>query len=428
MSKAVKERLPQLDIFRAMAICCVISVHASSFAAAEQGLDSAFFSFYNLMNIFFKVGTPSFIFLSSFVLFYNYFDKPVNRELVSKFYKKRLTYIILPYIIVSCCYYAVVAYDHGYFEVNSKLYELKSLGLKLLTGTAYTHLYFVFISIQFYILFPLLLALFRSFCHNKYLLAMIFPIGLALQWGFVFWNKYDLHLANKGSYALSYMSYYLLGAVVAIHFGKIKKWLSQDFKGMCTKLKRVTASLWVIWGVISFHHVQLWAFYRQGLHKVVLSPDSLWVTEIWYKYWSFLVSNTFWFELLWNLQNLLSAFILLRVAFVLHRKGSPKWVKPLVRLGELSFAVYLFHPAVLLVYRKIGILLHVAENPFVYFLFVIGGLLAAVFVSWIFVQFCFRRLPFVALFLGSVPSSLRKKKSGEVGVDPGMEKSVKANM
>jgi len=74
-----KERLPQLDLFRAMAIFCVIQVHSSSFAAAEQALNSPIYYFYNWMNIFFKIGTPCFIFLSSFVLFYNYYDRPVNK-------------------------------------------------------------------------------------------------------------------------------------------------------------------------------------------------------------------------------------------------------------------------------------------------------------------------------------------------------------
>jgi surface polysaccharide O-acyltransferase-like enzyme len=69
VSKVVKERLPQLDIFRALAIFSVIQVHASSFAAAEQALNSPVYYFYNWMNIFFKIGTPSFILLSSLVLF-----------------------------------------------------------------------------------------------------------------------------------------------------------------------------------------------------------------------------------------------------------------------------------------------------------------------------------------------------------------------
>ncbi|WP_423220737.1 hypothetical protein [Bacillus paralicheniformis] len=91
-----------------------------------------------------------------------------------------------------------------------------------MTGSAYTHLYFVFISIQFYILFPLMLKLFRS----KTILAWSIPLGLLLQWGFVLWNKYDLQIVNKGSISLSYVSYYFLGAYVGLNFEKMQRLLT----------------------------------------------------------------------------------------------------------------------------------------------------------------------------------------------------------
>lgn len=40
MDAARQERLPQLDIYRALAITGVLHVHASSFAAGEQALNS----------------------------------------------------------------------------------------------------------------------------------------------------------------------------------------------------------------------------------------------------------------------------------------------------------------------------------------------------------------------------------------------------
>lgn len=405
MNRIMKERLPQLDLFRAFAIFCVIQVHSSSFAAAEQALNSPYYYFYNWMNIFFKVGTPSFIFLSSFVLFYNYFDQPVNGALVRKFYKKRLTYIILPYILVSCCYYAVVAYERGTLLTTPILEHLQILGLKLLTGTSYTHLYFVFISIQFYILFPLLLWLFQSFRKHKVLLALILPLGLALQWGFVFLNKYQLQLPNKGSYALSYMAYYMMGAAFAIYFEQIKGWLKTDWKEMSKRFKLYTVALWSCWLIIAFIHVQLWYSYRQGLSR----------------------PNTFWFELLWNVHTLFSAIVLMKAAFIIHRKASAFWVKFFTRMGEVSFAMYLFHPVVLLYYRKIRNYVYLPGESLRYLAFILGGSLCAIFISWVFVQFCFKRLPFASLFLGSVPSSLRKKKR-PAGRDSNQKQSIPSNM
>ncbi|WP_068784444.1 acyltransferase [Paenibacillus phocaensis] len=405
MSKVVKERLPQLDIFRALAIFSVIQVHASSFAAAEQALNSPVYYFYNWLNIFFKIGTPSFIFLSSFVLFYNYYDQPISRKLVRKFYKKRLTYIILPYLLVSCCYFMLLAiYRHDFIN-NSKMYELKSLGLALLNGTAYTHLYFVFISIQFYLLFPLFLWLFQSFRNHRALLALILPCGLALQWGFVFWNKYELQLTNKASYAITYMGYYMLGAVLAIGFGKIKVWLNTEWKALSKDQKGWTAALWGGWLLVAFLHVQLWYAYRQGL----ASPNSLW------------------FELLWNVHSLFSALVLLKAAFYIQRKGSAFWIRTLTRVGELSFGIYLFHPFVLFMYRLLWSEDRLPGASIGYLIYIGIGSLGALFLSWGFVQFSFRRLPFAAWFLGNVPASLRKNKPTRPR-ESGQSPSVGANL
>ncbi|MEK3772115.1 acyltransferase family protein [Paenibacillus sp. FSL R5-0887] len=110
MNTARQERLPQLDIFRALAILGVLHVHSSSFAAGEQALHSPYYYWLNWINIFFKFGTPSFIFLSSFVLFYNYYGRPVTRSLIINFYRRRLKYILLPYLLASMGYYALTLY------------------------------------------------------------------------------------------------------------------------------------------------------------------------------------------------------------------------------------------------------------------------------------------------------------------------------
>ncbi|WP_018751881.1 acyltransferase [Paenibacillus sanguinis] len=392
MNKIVKERLPQLEIFRALAIFSVIQVHAASFAAAEQALESPFYYVYNWMNIFFKIGTPGFIFLSSFVLFYNYYDRPMSRKLVSNFYKKRLTYIILPYVLVSSCYFFLIAILYRGFLQNPTLADLKSLGTALLTGTAYTHLYFIFISIQFYVLLPFLLWLFQSFRQNRLLLSLILPVGVAVQWGFFFWNRYSLQLPNKASIALTYMAYYMLGAVMAIYFPTIKSWLTAKWGEMSGRQRAGSAVLWMAWLIVAFAHVHLWLIYRKGMGV----PDSLW------------------FELFWNIHCMLSALVLLQLAFYIYRKGSYTLVAWLTRLGELSFGIYLFHPFVLLVYRwlynnKQG----PASESLGYLLYIIGGSLLSLFGSWIFVQLSFRWLPFASWFLGNTPASLRLRSNGE---------------
>lgn len=196
MNTVRQERLPQLDIFRALAILGVLHVHASSFAAGEQALHSPYYYWLNWINIFFKFGTPSFIFLSSFVLFYNYYGRPVTRSLIINFYRRRLKYILLPYLLASMGYYALTLYVNGRL-MQSLGGNLLSFSRALFSGSAYAHLYFVFISIQFYLLFPVLLKLLQS---SRFLMKWAIPMGLALQWGFIFGISTNCTLLKKGAW------------------------------------------------------------------------------------------------------------------------------------------------------------------------------------------------------------------------------------
>ena len=377
MKPVKQERLPQLDIFRAMAILGVLHVHSSSFAAGEQALQSPYYYWINAMNIFFKFGTASFIFLSSFVLFYNYYGRPVTRSLIANFYRRRLMFILLPYLLASIGYYGLTLYVNGLLTMNAG--KNLTLFLKaLFTGNAYAHLYFVFISIQFYILFPLALKLLQS---SRQLVRWSIPIGLGLQWGFIIWNKYQLHVVEKGSLAISYLAYYLMGAYIAIHFEDVKKWLLTPWRQLSKLHKNLTALLFSSWLIAAFIHIQLWYV---GRH---------------YGIWT----NSLWYELLWNVHTMLSALVLLYLTFLISRKAPRTIVAFLTRLGELSFAIYLIHPLLLAIYRRFRY--NISPDSLIYILFVYGGLVVALGGSWLIVQFAFRRIRPSWVIFGSVPRS-----------------------
>ncbi|MDO3413126.1 acyltransferase [Saccharibacillus sp. CPCC 101409] len=395
-----KERLPQLDTFRALAILGVLHVHSTSFATVESVNLKAFYLI-NFLNAFFRYGTPSFIMLSSFVLFYNYFSRPVNGKLVGGFYKKRMLYILLPYVLISAVYFIYKMHVAGTLGTQEFSEMLPRYWKNLREGTAYTHLYFVYISVQFYILFPLMLILFKS---SKWIARWAIPIGLLLQWGFVFWNKYDLQYATKGSLAITYLSYYMMGAFLAIHFDKVRSWMMNDFKDLSAKAKFWNTVLWISWFAVVV--VDVWFYQEVRLHG--------------------LVANSLYYELIWNVHTLLTALVLMRVSFLLYRRA-PKWiVKGLTRLGELSFAVYLVHPLVLGYYRdtKDWFFSHVHLGSVSYFLWVYGGLLSALIVSWIVTQSILRWIPGAWVLLGNVPASLRKKKTGPAAPATATERNV----
>ncbi|WP_054954716.1 acyltransferase [Paenibacillus dakarensis] len=377
-----KERLPQLDIYRALAILGVLHVHATSFATVDA-IDSRFYYIINFLNIFFKYGTPSFIFLSSFVLFYNYYDRPLTKNLIGTFYKRRLLYILLPYLLISIGYFFVRLYQNGMLNSSLDLSAQIPVFLeRLARGQNYTHLYFVFISLQFYILFPIFLKLFKS---SRFLVRWAVPIGFLLQWGFIIMNKLEWKITMKGSLSISYLAYYMLGAYLAINYDKYKVWLTSTWKNQTNRQKMATIGLWGGWLLLALTHVQIW--YNSRLHGA--------------KYDSLL------YEFLWNMHTIFSAIVLMQAANWLYKSGWKKIIALLTRIGELSFAIYLVHPLWLAFYRMFDFNLNPVTDD--YLIWIYGGMLSALIVSALVVQFILRRIPGAWMLLGSVPRSLKPK-------------------
>ncbi|MFW5435945.1 acyltransferase [Paenibacillus apiarius] len=369
----MREKLSEVQLVRAMAILGVLSVHSTSFATLAMK-ESNFYFLYNFFNIFTKIGTPTFLFLSSFVLFYNYASRPLDKRLIANFYKKRLKYIIVPYCLFSVFYFVLLHVIH--YRDRSLEESMMKFIMQLATGKAYTHLYFVFISIQFYLLFPLFLWLFQ---RKPVIAKWSVPLGLALQWTFILLNKYALHVPNKGSWSLSYMSYFMLGAFIGIYYPKLKAWLIVSRENANTARVASWIALWSIGLAAGLGHVYIWHSTR--------------LLGIQY--------NSLLYELLWNVHTYAFALIAFQAAHLLHRHGWAWLTQWMNRLGELSFGIYLIHPFFLLVYRMFPPHTSISQ---LHHLWYAGGFLFALVCSWIIVALTVRVLPHSWLLFGNVPA------------------------
>ncbi|TCM90752.1 peptidoglycan/LPS O-acetylase OafA/YrhL [Paenibacillus sp. BK033] len=369
-----RDPIPELSLVRAMAIIGVLSVHSTSFATVEM-VNSNYFFLYNFFNIFMKIGTTTFIFVSSFVLFYNYYSRPLDKQLLASFYKKRLLYIIIPYLVFSLFYFTISHYL--YYSDRSLSTEIHLFIDKILTGKAYTHLYFVFINIQFYLMFPFFLWLMKKYSRT---VIWAVPAGFVLQWGFILLNKYGLEtpVANRGSWSFSYFSYYLLGAALGIYYPKLKAWIIIA-RNHATAVRIVTWTvLWTCWIAAGLTHAYL--YYETRLNRAAY--------------------NTTLFDFVWNVHGILTTIVLLQLAFILSSK-LPKVLSGLIaRLGVLSFGVYLIHPFFLLIYRQ-----HPLDTgtAWLLHLWYLGGFFIALVASWIVVGFFARYVPFNWIAFGNLP-------------------------
>ncbi|MNM92014.1 putative poly-beta-1,6-N-acetyl-D-glucosamine export protein [compost metagenome] len=380
MSIARKMRIDELDLVRAFCVLAVITVHATSYATAQL-TESKYFILYNFLNIFSQFGTPTFIAMSGFVLFYNYCDRPLNRELLTGFYRKRLVNILLPYFIFSLFYFCLIQVAKGSPIQFNMIVEFIE---KLITGKAYTHLYFVFITVQFYLLFPLILMLFNKYPKLK---KWSILIGFAVQWLFILGNKYQFHVESRGSWCFTYFSYYMLGAWMGMYYPSIKAW----FVNKRSKQKAT-------WNISTFVMLGIWALWL---------CSGILLVYVWYEARLFgIYANSLIYDLLLNLLSFTTLPVLIHAAsMLLNMKNHSFITRPLNRVGALSFGIYLIHPFFLLLYRQFSPEIGTAWLLHLWYL---GGFIVALGCSWIVVGFAARYIRFGWIFFGTLPKTNTK--------------------
>ncbi|AVR00518.1 hypothetical protein OBCHQ24_16395 [Oceanobacillus iheyensis] len=386
MQRLQRRALDEIQLARAFAILAVLTVHSSSSGVTSIETDSILFPVYNFLNIAGKLGTPTFIMLSSFVLFYNYYPRQINGGLIKRFYTKRLKYILIPYILFSILYFVIKMYV--YYDYPSISYAIQRFLTLLAVGKAHTHLYFVFISVQLYILFPLLLYLFKKI---HFLRKHAIWIGLVLQWGWVVLNNHYFHIEWKGSVSFSYLSFYFIGAYLGIYYDDIKASFNKKY------IKdRILIPLCIGYGVLLI----LYTGYMYTVRIGVFPSIAVNMPEIITKYIG---------EFTWATHALFAGILLFYLAHLANRVFKPITKQFFMEIGATSFGIYLIHPLFLMVFRQ----LVSSGSPLVYhgwqiITFILVGLL-----SWLVVRLTSTYIPFSWMVFGKMPQPHATKKVEE---------------
>ncbi|EGD54992.1 acyltransferase [Gordonia neofelifaecis] len=222
-AKATAKRpyLHHVDLIRTTTFALVIFVHTLTSTTAEftsMGTNGTALLFHSTRNIFFA--------LTGFVLMYQYLDRPDFRA--TSFWRRRIKLVIVPYLVWSVLYWVIEGmWAHG--RLNDIPTSLDELFDQVKWGTAAFHLYFLFVMLQVYLLFPLVRQIVtRTRGHHWWLLAgsvtlqvvvlsMISywtpPAGFAELWGHMY------------ATVLPYQLLIVLGALAADHREQVGRWL-----------------------------------------------------------------------------------------------------------------------------------------------------------------------------------------------------------
>ncbi|MFC5467454.1 acyltransferase [Cohnella suwonensis] len=334
-------KIQYLDVYRAISILAVILIHTTAYAIGTLPKDDPWYPAYLIVNAASYFAVPSFLFLSALVHFYNYDGRSGIRW--GTFYGKRLLSIVLPYVAWSIFYYLFVSRIKGVSPMD----RIPDFFRGLLYGNNYTHLYFIVIMIQFFVLFPLFLA----FARLKWVRSNLPWIGIACQVAFYLGNYYYFHMTRTGVFVGSYMLYLFLGAYAGIRL--------KSGKSLSAPGRKILLSSAFLFGAVYVGQVAMLAYEPGYLEQ----PYRSWVNfATTYGYCS------------------LCCFALIYVSMWLHGRGG-RLALALKSIGIASFGIYFFHPFVLYMWRD-----KVMQNfPSYFELLLWGSGAAALVASWLFV-------------------------------------------
>ncbi|WP_458413433.1 acyltransferase [Schinkia sp. CFF1] len=339
---AKKERITYLDLYRAIAILAVIMIHTFSEPVAILAKDSVLYPYYVAVYALVQFAVPAFIFLSGFVLFYSY-ENRWNKNICIEFFKKRILYIVTPYLLWSFFYFMVLQLG---FKLNP-LDNMNTFLFSLLTGKNYTHLYFIFLIIQFYLLFPLFMYILKRFQFIRHHLV---AIVILIQIVYYLLNLWYFNIQYTGSFFMTYLSFFLVGAYIGLHYHQAIERIKKNAK----LFYFLTALIAIVTVMKSYFRYTIPGYGQSWMPYANLGL-----------YYSFVLVTCI-------------SIILISIWLNEHMPHTKPYTI-LTSWGQGSFLIYFAHPFILLVWRHYLL----TSDPVGYHIMnVLGGILCLL-LSWV---------------------------------------------
>ena len=232
-----KLHLYEIDFMRTFIMLGVLSVHTMTIFKNQMDEWTTPAMAFSAVHSSMHVTRMAFMFITGFVMFITYYRKDFQ---ILSFWKKRLLLIAIPYVFWNILY----IFFRSFYSLDlngSFVAFLKELGTSLIQGDEF-YIYFVLISLQFYIVFPFMLYAFRK---TEKWHAHIFIGSIVFQLALMFFYKYAIpHIdrsgwpylfSHYGVFILTYQCYFVAGGMVACHYQAICRFIEK----MCARFLSV---------------------------------------------------------------------------------------------------------------------------------------------------------------------------------------------
>ncbi|HKF79048.1 MAG TPA: acyltransferase [Candidatus Dormibacteraeota bacterium] len=207
--------LHAVDLMRVVTVLGVIGVHAVASTTRPASVTGG------AAMVLLHVNREVFFVLTALVLTHSYASRPLR---LGRFYARRYWLVATPYVAWTAVYLLADGLP------ASLPAALTRLGTDLVTGDARYHLYFLLVTMQIYLVFPLLLRLLQAARgHHVSLLAASLVVQLAFSAGIHYRvpapGLLGVWLARPAALLPSYQFFVLLGAVAALHLERLAGWV-----------------------------------------------------------------------------------------------------------------------------------------------------------------------------------------------------------
>lgn len=224
IASRARPHLDELDRLRILTALSVVAVHVVAYSTFLDRTTLAL-QVQNGFVTLFHFTREVFMFVTALALVYVYYGKPFS---AARFWKRRSVGVLVPYICWTVVYVWVNPHP------ASPLPLAGTLAWDLLTGSASYQLYYILLTLEFYLLFPWFLAFLRRVERYPW---RVLGISFALEVALLYAGQHALgllHLPAQGigfvgglldRFVLAYQFYFVLGAFVALHLDEVRAFL-----------------------------------------------------------------------------------------------------------------------------------------------------------------------------------------------------------
>lgn len=229
MAQHPKRRyLHEVDLMRVIFIGGVLLNHTTTAFASRLAATSHSHLLLEMTHLMLHFTRMGFMFMTGLVLVLNYYHREPHW---GRFWQKRYLSVGVPYVGWNAIILLVITLG-ATGTIDWATYGAK-LGHAVQYGDSY-YMYYILVTFQLYLIFPLLVALFKRF-PQQHLTILGFSIGLQLL--LLIGLKYWLPQMDRtgwwylfryyGNNVLVYQVYFIFGAFVAIHYRQVDAWIER---------------------------------------------------------------------------------------------------------------------------------------------------------------------------------------------------------